>query len=150
MQISQFVPSQPTSQAQKFGDRHIPCLQPIPLIKKRENLVKLRPFVFIPAFWRIIVQCNGTMEISSFCKFFNQSYSRVFLQRQKQIVNYYVKKFVKESQQWKQTLRLSKKLAFYFTFCQEVNKNTRITENLWRTFWRDKWRSVFDVVQNFR
>ena len=25
-----------------------------------------------------------------------------------------------------------------------------ITENLWRIFWHDKWRSVFDVVQNFR
>ena len=24
-----------------------------------------------------------------------------------------------------------------------------ITEILWRIFWRDKWRSVFDVVQNF-
>ena len=46
--------------------------------------------------------------------------------------------------------RLSRELAFYFTFCLEVNKNTRITENLWRTFWRDKWRAVFDIVQNFR
>ena len=46
--------------------------------------------------------------------------------------------------------RLSRELAFYFTSCLEVNKNTRITENLWRTFWRDKWRAVFDVVQNFR
>ena len=26
--------------------------------------------------------------------------------------------------------RLSRELAFYFTFCLEVNKNTRITENL--------------------
>ena len=41
-------------------------------------------------------------------------------------------------------------MAFYFIFCLEVNKNTKITENLWRNFWRDKWRSVFDVVQNFR
>ena len=46
--------------------------------------------------------------------------------------------------------RFSRELAFSFTFCLEVNKNTKITENLWRNFWRDKWRSVFDVVQNFR
>ena len=32
--------------------------------------------------------------------------------------------------------RLSRELAFYFTFCLQVNKNTRITENLWLTFWR--------------
>ena len=42
--------------------------------------------------------------------------------------------------------RLSRELAFYFTFCLEVNKNTRIAENIWLTFWRDKWRSVFDVA----
>ena len=47
-QISQFVPSQPTSQAQKFGNRHIPCLQSIPL---RKFTFKLRTFVFIPAFF---------------------------------------------------------------------------------------------------
>ena len=47
------------------------------------------------------------------------------------------------------SFRLSRELAFYFTSCLEVNKNTRIFENLWLTFWRYKWRSVFDVVQNF-
>ena len=57
----------------------------------------------------------------------NSVYSGSFVQRQKRIANYHVKKFVKESQLCKQTLR---ELAFYFTFCLEDNKNTRITENL--------------------
>ena len=39
-------------------------------------------------------------------------------------------------------------------FCLEDNRNTSvyvfITEIIWRTFWCNKWRSVFDVVKNLR
>ena len=106
-----------------------------------------------------------------------------FVQRQKRIAIYHVKKLVKDSQLWKQTLSiLPDSLENWHFISHFVWKSTKtlellrifdelfdvingdpfltlyktsanvfvfITEILWRTFWRDNWRSVFDVVQNF-
>ena len=46
-----------------------------------------------------------------------------------------------------------RELAFWFTFCLEDKKTAVfvfITEMLWRTFWHNNWRSVFEVVKRLR
>ena len=75
------------------------------------------------------------------------SIAGVFYNVKKRIVIYYIKKFVKnlsnENKQW--------------CFCCLMNewikmpilwKHLSFTEILWRTFWRNKWRSIFDVVKD--
>ena len=69
--------------------------------------------------------------------------SRGFLQRQKRIVIYYVKMFVKESQQWKQINSVFlENWHFISDFVLKTTKTTMFvffTEILCRTFWHYKW-----------
>ena len=76
--------------------------------------------------------------------------SAVFLLRQKWIVNFHVKKFVKdlsnENKQWCFCCLQDKtwiKMPILW-------KHFSITEILWRTFWRNIWQSIFDVVKILR
>ena len=64
--------------------------------------------------------------------------SGVFLQRQKQIVSYCVKKFVVIM------IKREFKCQFFRNIC------VFITEILWRIFWLNNWQSVFNVVKRLR
>ena len=90
------------------------------------------------------------------------------------IANYHVKKFVRNSQQSKQTLLMMLKkivhcgILFHIlswkqkkhkcllwllkmflkpVWVQVLKTSLMITENFWRIFWRDNWRSIISAVE---
>ena len=110
-------------------------------------------------FWLIMTEIvsmstvNGIHNIESKNKIStNGNISGGFLQSQKRNVLYYDKKFVKESQRWKQIHSMFPE-NWHFNSCS-VLKTTKtpvfifITEILWWILWHNKWRSIFDILKN--
>ena len=83
--------------------------------------------------------------------------SRVFLLCQLWIVNYYIKNtsnnLSNENKYWWFFCLQDKmwiKMPKWTIFVMSSDVFVLITENFWRIFWRDNWRSLIGVVENFR